>query len=67
MLIAVIILAWLLASTWGTLVVVGIDEHYKGHEWAGVIIACLFSPLMVFIVRPFVLAIERKKKRRKRK
>lgn len=67
MLVAIIVLAWLLVSTWVTLIIIGIDERYKGHEWAGIIIACLFSPLMVFIVRPIVLAIERAKKRRKRK
>ena len=66
MLVAIIVLAWLLVSTWVTLIIIGIDERYKGHEWAGVIIACLFSPLMVFIVRPIVLAIEGAKKRRKR-
>ena len=66
MLIAVCILAWLLVYTWVTVIVVGIDQRYKGHEWAGVIISCLFSPLMVFIVRPIVLAVERAKKRRKK-
>ena len=65
MLIAIIVLAWLLVSTWITLIVVGVDEGYKGDEWAGIIIACLFSPLMVFIVRPIVLTIKRAKKRRK--
>lgn len=67
MIIAICVLAWLLVSTWITLIVIGIDERYKGHEWAGVIIACLFSPLMVFIVRPIVLTIEKKKKRKKNK
>ena len=67
MLVAIIVLAWLLVCTWITVIVVGIGERYKGHEWAGVIISCLFSPLMVFIIRPIVLAIERAKKRRKRK
>ena len=65
MLIAIIVLAWLLISTWITLVVICTDEGYKGDEWAGIIIACLFSPLMVFIIRPIVLTIKRIKKRRK--
>ena len=65
MIIAVIILAWLLASTWITFVVVGIDEGYKGDEWAGIIVSCLFSPIMVFIIRPIVLAIKRAKKNKK--
>ena len=65
MLIAIIILAWLLISTWITLVVIGIDEGYRGDEWAGVIVACLFSPISVFIIRPIVLAIKRKKKQNK--
>lgn len=65
MLVAIIVLAWLLVSTWITLAVICIDEGYKGDEWAGIIIACLFSPLMVFIVRPIVLAIKRAKKRGK--
>ena len=64
MLVAVIVLAWLLVSTWITLVVIGIDEGYRGDEWAGTIVACLFSPLMVFIVRPIVLAIKRTKKKK---
>lgn len=65
MLVAIIVLAWLLTSTWITLVVICVDEGYRGDEWAGIIIACLFSPLMVFIVRPIVLTIKRAKKRRK--
>jgi hypothetical protein len=65
MLIAVIILAWLLVSTWITLIVIGVDEGYKGDEWAGVIVACLFSPISVFIIRPIVLTIKRIKKAKK--
>lgn len=66
MLIAVVILAWLLVSTWITLIVVGVDEGYKGDEWAGIIVACLFSPIMVFIVRPIVRTIKRAKKNQKK-
>ena len=65
MLIAIIILAWLLVNTWITLIVVGIDEGYKSDEWAGIIVACLFSPIMVFIIRPIVLTIKRAKKKKK--
>jgi hypothetical protein len=65
MLIAVIILAWLLISTWATFIVIGIDEGYKGDEWAGIIVACLFSPFSVFIIRPIVLTIKRIKRRKK--
>ena len=54
MLIAVIILAWLLFSTWVTVAVVGFDEKYKGHEWAGVIISCFFSPLTVFAIQSII-------------
>lgn len=64
MLVAVIVLAWLLVSTWITLAVICIDEGYKGDEWAGIIVACLFSPLTVFIVRPIVLAVKRAKKKK---
>jgi hypothetical protein len=63
MVIAIIILAWLLVSTWITLAVVCIDEGYKSDEWAGIIVACLFSPIMVFIIRPIVLAIKRRKRK----
>ena len=66
MIIAVIVLAWLLISTWITLIVVGVDEGYKGDEWAGIIVACLFSPIMVFIIRPIVLAIKKAKKGKKK-
>lgn len=66
MLVAVIILAWLLVSTWITLITVGIDEGYKGDEWAGIVVACLFSPIMVFIIRPIVLSIKRAKKNQKK-
>ena len=62
MLVAIIVLAWLLVSTWITLVVIAIDEGYRGDEWAGVIIARLFSPISVFIIRPIVLTIKRKKR-----
>ena len=64
MLVAIIVLAWVLISTWITLVVICVDEGYKGSEWIGIVIACLFSPLMVFIIRPIVLTIKRAKKRR---
>ena len=62
MLVAVIILAWLLVNTWITFAVVCVDEGYKGEEWAGIIVACLFSPIMVFIIRPIVLSIKKLKK-----
>ena len=65
MLIAVIILAWLLISTWATLIVICIDECYRGDEWAGVIVACLFSPISVCIIRPIVLTIKKRKKAKK--
>ena len=65
MIIAIIILAWLLVSTWITLAVICIDEGYKGDEWAGVIVACLCSPISVFIVRPIVLTIKKIKRRKK--
>lgn len=65
MLVAIIVLAWLLVSTWITLAVICIDEGYRGDEWAGIIIACLFSPLMVFIIRPIVLSIKKAKRRKK--
>ena len=64
MIITVCVLSWLLVSTWITLAVIGIDEGYRGDEWAGTIISCLFSPLMVFIIRPIVLAIKRTKKKK---
>ena len=64
MIIAIIILAWLLVSTWITLIIIGIDEGYRGDEWAGVIVACLFSPISVFIIRPIVLSIKRTKKKK---
>ena len=64
MLIAIIILAWLLVSTWITLGVICYDEGYKGSEWAGIIVACLCSPISVFIIRPIVLAIKRAKKKK---
>ena len=63
MLVAIIILGWLLISTWITLGVVASDAGYRGVEdWAGIIVACLFSPISVFIIRPIVLAIKRAKK-----
>lgn len=64
MLIAIIVLAWLLVSTWITLAVVCIDEGYKGDELAGIIIACLCSPISVLIIRPIVLAVKRAKKKK---
>lgn len=66
MIITVIILTWLLVSTWITLVVVGVDEGYKDDEWAGIIVSCLFSPIMVFIIRPIVLTFKRTKKNKKK-
>ena len=40
------------------------DEGYKGNELAGIIVACLFSPISVFIIRPIVLTIKRAKKKK---
>lgn len=66
MLIAVIALAWLLFSTWITVAVVGFDEKYKGSEWAGVIISCLFSPLMVFAIQSIIRKYIEKRVRNKK-
>ena len=64
MLIAVVVLAWLLVSTWTTLIIIGVDEGYRGNEWAGVIMACFLSPLCVFAIRPVNRIIKRIMKRR---
>ena len=66
MIIAVCVLGWLLVSTWITFVVVMFDEKYHADEVAGIIVACLFSPIMVFIIRPIVLTIKRAKKGKKK-
>lgn len=66
MLVAIIILAWLLVSTWITMFVICKDEGYQKDEWLGVIVACLFSPISVLIIRPIVLTI-RKHKAKKHK
>jgi hypothetical protein len=65
MLIAIIILAWLLVGTWITLGVVCHDNGYRGGEWVDIILACLFSPISVVIIRPIVLTIKRIKKAKK--
>ena len=62
MIIAVCVLGWLLVSTWITFAVVMFDEKYHADEVAGIIVACLFSPIMVFIIRPIVLAVKRAKR-----
>jgi hypothetical protein len=64
MLFLVIVLAWLLLCSWITIAVLGCDEGYRGSEWSGIVVACLFSPLAVFVVRPIVLTIKRIKKGR---
>lgn len=64
MLVLVIILAWLLVCSWITIAVLGYDEGYRGSEWSGIVVACLFSPIAVFIIRPIVLTIKRIKKGR---
>jgi hypothetical protein len=53
MLVAIIILGWLLLSTWVSLAIIGISERYDTGEWLGIIISCVFSPLMVFLIQPF--------------
>ena len=63
--IAIIILTWLLISTWITMITICIDEGYHGDEWAGIIVACLFSPIMVFLIRPIVLTVKRIRKKKK--
>ena len=62
MIIAVCVLGWLLVSTWITFGVIMFDEKYHADEVAGIIVACLFSPIMVFIIRPIVLAVKRAKR-----
>lgn len=62
MIIAVCVLGWLLLSTWITFGIIMFDEKYHADEVAGVIVACLFSPIMVFIIRPIVLAVKRAKR-----
>ena len=63
MTIAIIILVWLLISTWITLIIVGIDERWTIDEWIGMAFACIFSPFCFFIVNPIVLAVRRMRKR----
>jgi hypothetical protein len=65
--IAIIILIWLLISTWITMITICIDEGYHKDEWAGIIVACLFSPIMVFLIRPIVLTIKRARKKKEQK
>lgn len=67
MIYVLMVLILLLVSSWITLTIICVDEGYRGSEWVGIVIACLFSPLMVFIVRPVVLSIKRIKTRRKKK
>ena len=66
MIIAVCVLGWLLVSTWVTLGVVCFDERYHADEVAGIVVACLLSPIMVFIIHPIVLAVKRAKKKGKK-
>lgn len=66
MIIAVCVLGWLLVSTWVTLGVICFDERYHADEVAGIVVACLLSPIMVFIIRPIVLTIKRAKKSKKK-
>lgn len=66
MIITVCVLGWLLVSTWITLGVICFDERYHADEVAGIVVACLFSTIMVFIIRPIVLTIKRIKKRGKK-
>ena len=60
-----IVLILLLVSSWITLTIICVDEGYRGSEWIGIVLACLFSPIIVFIIRPIVLAIKKAKIRRK--
>ena len=63
MVVAIIILSWLLVSTWITVIILGCDEGYRGSEWWGIVCACLFSPISVFIIRPIVLSVKRRKRK----
>lgn len=66
MLVAIIILAWFLINTWIALAIVCVGEGYHCTEWIGIIIACVFSPLMIFIIRPIVLFIKKTLRKRKK-
>ena len=61
MTIAIIVLAWLLICTWTTVIFVGIDEKWCADEWLGLAIACITSPICLFIIRPIVRIIKRKR------
>lgn len=63
MIIAVIILAWLLVSTWITLIVVGIDDKWEADEWAGMAVACIFSPICFFVIRFIIKRAKKSKKK----
>lgn len=67
MLVTIIILAQLLVSTWITMFIICKDEGYRKDEWLGVIVACLFSPISVLIIRPIVLAIKKRKAKKHKK
>ena len=71
MIVAVIVLAWLLINTLATLIIICIDggtPSSRASDWLGVVISCVFSPLvMMFIVQPVYTWIDKliRKKRKK--
>ena len=65
MLVAIIILAWLLANTLVSMLIICIDGSTPrtASDWIGLGLSCVFCPLtMIFIIRPITTLIIKIKK-----
>lgn len=71
MIIAIIILAWLLANTLASLVIVCLDGGTPGRrrsDWIGIGLSCVLSPATVlFIIQPIADWITKLRRKRKKK
>jgi putative effector of murein hydrolase LrgA (UPF0299 family) len=70
MIIAIIILAWLLANTLASLVVVCLDggTPVRRSDWFGIGLSCVLSPAVVlFVIQPIANWITRLRRKRKKK
>ena len=71
MIVAIVILAWLLINTLATLIIICVDggtPSKRVSDWLGIVISCVFSPLvMMFVVQPAYMWIANMKRKKRKK
>ena len=70
MIVAICILAWLLANTLATLIIICADggTPARASDWVAIGLSCILSPLTIlFIIQPITTKIAKIKRKRRKK